>query len=249
MYVPFSGSRLSQFEGYEDLDELDWSALRQRYDDIRRLDRLLEAEGRSVNDVRASKQADVLMLLYVLSVDELADVLSGLGYDLHRSAVPEMVDFYLARTSHGSTLSSLVHSWVLTRSRRDRRTEALELLLDVVHSDVDDVQGGTTGEGVHLAAMCGGADLLLRCFAGLEPRLDSLEVSPEWPDGLGELRCHLRYQGHELDVVVGPRRVRIESCSGPAAPVVVRCRGQEHVLAAGQTVEVAWLPMATESAG
>ena len=36
---------LSQFEGYEQLEELDWDGYRERYGDISRLDRILEAEG------------------------------------------------------------------------------------------------------------------------------------------------------------------------------------------------------------
>ena len=67
---------ISQFEGYRDLPELDWADYRRRYGDIQRLDRILEAEGRSVDDYQASKQADVLMLFYLLSADELRELLA-----------------------------------------------------------------------------------------------------------------------------------------------------------------------------
>jgi trehalose 6-phosphate phosphatase len=235
MYVPFDDGRLSQFDGYGDLEELDWSQMRTRHDDIRRLDRILEAEGRSVNEFKASKQADVLMLFYVLSLDELEKVLTRLGYGFDRSCVPETVAYYLTRTCHGSTLSSVVHAWVLARSQRDR---ALEFLLDVVHSDVDDIQGGTTAEGVHLAAMTAGADLLQRCFAGIEPRLDALYISPAWPEGLGELTCHLRYQGHELRVVVGARHVRLVSEETAGPPVTVVCNGVGYRLEAEGQLDI-----------
>ncbi|MFH8520504.1 hypothetical protein ACH4CE_36680, partial [Streptomyces gelaticus] len=48
--------------GYGELAELDWDAYRSRYCDIRRLDRILESEGDTVNRYRASKQADTLAL-------------------------------------------------------------------------------------------------------------------------------------------------------------------------------------------
>ena len=229
MFVPFHDGVISQFEGYGDLPDLDWAGLRASYRDIRRLDRLLEAEGRSVNDYKASKQADVLMLLYVLSVDELDDVLTRLGYGLDRAEVPAMIDYYLARTSHGSTLSSVVHAWVLARAHR---SEALPFFLDVVDSDVADVQGGTTAEGIHLAAMTGGADLLQRCFAGIEARLDALSVTATWPAGLGTFTSRLRYQGHDLDVRVDETSVRVTSGGGPHRPVTISCRGR-HVLEPG----------------
>jgi trehalose/maltose hydrolase-like predicted phosphorylase len=50
MYVPIGADGvISQFEGYRDLPELDWDSYRRRYGDIQRLDRILEAEGRSVD--------------------------------------------------------------------------------------------------------------------------------------------------------------------------------------------------------
>ena len=152
MFVPFHDGVISQFEGYGDLAELDWDRLRRQYGNIQRLDRILEAEQDDVNRYKASKQADALMLLYLLSADELRELLDRLGYPLRARAGPEMVDYYLARTSHGSTLSGVVHTWVLARANRDR---AMEFFQQALKSDVSDIQGGTTSEGIHLAAMAG----------------------------------------------------------------------------------------------
>ena len=89
MCVPFHDDGIiSQFEGYEQLAELDWDAYRARYGDIRRLDRILEAEGDTANRYKVSKQADVLMLFYLLSADELRELLERLGYRLDRDADP-----------------------------------------------------------------------------------------------------------------------------------------------------------------
>ena len=35
--------------------------------------------------------------------------------------IPETIEYYLARTSNGSTLSALVHASVLARANRDQR--------------------------------------------------------------------------------------------------------------------------------
>ena len=46
MFVPFHADGvISQFEGYEDLLELEWDDYRARYGNIQRLDRILRAEG------------------------------------------------------------------------------------------------------------------------------------------------------------------------------------------------------------
>ncbi len=167
MYVPFHDGIISQFEGYGDLEELDWEGYRRQYGNIQRLDRILEAENDDVNRYKASKQADVLMLLYLMSATELCELLERLGYRFMPDKIPEMVDYYLARTSHGSTLSGVVHTWVLARANRDR---AMEYFQQALTSDVSDIQGGTTSEGVHLAAMAGSVDLMQRCFTGMETR-------------------------------------------------------------------------------
>src|ERR687892_97305 len=62
-------------EGYEQLREFDWSGYREKYGNIQRLDRVLEAEGDSTNRYKVAKQADVLMLLFLLSKDELRELL------------------------------------------------------------------------------------------------------------------------------------------------------------------------------
>src|SRR6266571_1005355 len=57
MFVPFHGDGIiSQFEGYEDLEELDWDAYRAKYGNIQRLDRILRAEGKDPNRYKVTKQ-------------------------------------------------------------------------------------------------------------------------------------------------------------------------------------------------
>ncbi|HEY4725162.1 MAG TPA: glycoside hydrolase family 65 protein, partial [Actinomycetota bacterium] len=104
---------LTQFEGYEDLLEFDWEGYRERYGNIGRLDRLLEAEGDSTNRYKLAKQADVLMLLFLLSRSELLELLGNLGYQVSEEQLARTVEYHLARTSHGSTLSGVVSAWVL----------------------------------------------------------------------------------------------------------------------------------------
>ncbi|MEU0504280.1 trehalose-phosphatase [Nocardia sp. NPDC005998] len=235
MYVPFHDGIISQFEGYDQLAELDWAHYRQRYGDIQRLDRILEAEGDDINRYRAAKQADVLMLFYLLSSDELRELLAELGYDLPAPMIPRTIDYYLARTSHGSTLSSVVHSWVLARANRDR---AMEFFDSVLESDIGDIQGGTTAEGIHLAAMAGSIDLLQRCFTGLETRSDRLIFAPHWPPSLGALTFPITYRGHRLGIRISGAGIEVRSQPGDLPPIQIECRGQLEHLPPGWTFRV-----------
>ncbi|MBN3508688.1 trehalose-phosphatase [Mycolicibacterium septicum] len=230
MFVPFHDGVISQFEGYADLSELDWDAYRKRYANIQRLDRILEAEGDDINRYRAAKQADALMLMYLLSSDELRELLSRLGYQFSPEQIPKTVDYYLGRTSHGSTLSAVVHTWVLARANRDH---ALDYFRQVLKSDVADIQGGTTSEGIHLAAMAGSVDLMQRCFTGLEARGGRLVLSPYWPKSLGVLGFPFHYRGHHLHIRVSGRGAEVCADPRPAPPIVIECRGQVVELASG----------------
>ncbi|ORU99465.1 haloacid dehalogenase [Mycobacterium bohemicum] len=236
MFVPFHDGVISQFEGYGELQELDWDRYRETYGNIQRLDRILEAEGDDVNRYKASKQADALMLLYLMSSTELREVLDRLGYRFTPEQVPKMVDYYLARTSHGSTLSGVVHSWVLARANRDR---AMEFFQEVLNSDVTDIQGGTTSEGIHLAAMAGSVDLMQRCFTGLETRGGRIILDPHWPENLGELAIPIHYRGLHLHLRVSGRGVIISVDPRGAGEIDVECRGQVKRLTPGGTVRFA----------
>ncbi len=233
MFVPFHDGVISQFEGYDQLAELDWEGYRKRYGNIQRLDRILEAENDDVNRYKAAKQADALMLLYLLSSDELRELLDRLGYRFTPDRIPAMVDYYLARTSHGSTLSGVVHAWVLDRANRDR---ALEFFQDVLKSDVADIQGGTTSEGIHLAAMAGSIDLVQRCFTGLETRGDRMVLSPYWPQSLGALGFPIHYRGHHLHIRVSGKGAEVSVDPREAPPVTIECRGRMEQLTPGFTV-------------
>ena len=176
MRVVFHGDGvISQFEGYDQLAELDWPAYRSRYGDIRRLDRILEAEGDSVNRYQASKQGDVLMLVFLLGESGVCEALASLGYELDPAALDRTADYYLARTSHGSALSAVVHSWVL--ASRDR-SASWRFFREALDSDIADVQGGTTAEGIHLGAMAGAVDLAERCHPGHDVSGDEQDGRP-----------------------------------------------------------------------
>ena len=209
---------LSQFEGYEQLREFDWDGYRERYGDIHRLDRLLEAEGDSADRYKVSKQADVLMLLFLLSRNELCALLAELGYTVTEEQLERTLDYYLRRTSHGSTLSSVVNAWVLARYEPEEAWPFLQRALD---SDVSDVQGGTTAEGIHLGAMAGTVDIVLRCLTGLRPRGAVLRFDPAVPAQIKQLRFSIHYRGHRVDVAFAQDRLTVSSRPGPARPITV----------------------------
>ena len=238
LVVPFHGDRIiSQFEGYGELEEFDWLGYTERYGDIQRLDRILEAEGDSPNRYKLSKQADVLMLFYLLSADELMSIFHRLGYELDEDDIQRTIDYYDERTSHGSTLSRIVNAWVLARSDRERSWEFFQ---GALLSDVTDIQGGTTPEGIHLGARAGTVDLVQRGFTGIETREDVLRLDPAIPEELGELQFDIWYRGLLLDFHITPEVLTVTTRPGEAEAVSVGIRDRVIEVPAGttQTIEL-----------
>ena len=219
MRVVFHGDGIiSQFEGYEDLAEFDWQGYREKYDDIQRLDRILETEDDTPNRYKLSKQADVLMLFYLLSAEELTEIFDRLDYPFEYETIPKNIDYYLQRTSHGSTLSRVVHSWVLARSDRSR---SWELFCEALQSDVSDIQGGTTPEGIHLGAMAGTVDQLQRGYPGIVTRGDVLYFNPCLPDDLSRLKLKIRYRSHFLEIEMTAEILRVSTIRGGEEPIKI----------------------------
>jgi len=58
-------------------------------------------------------------------------------------------EYYFQRTSHGSTLSLVVHAYVAGLLGDTDKVK--DYLLDILKSDIHDIQGGTTKEGINIA--------------------------------------------------------------------------------------------------
>jgi len=221
---------ISQFEGYEDLEEFDWDGYRDKYGDIRRLDRILEAEGDSPNRYKVSKQADVLMLFYLFSAEELTMLFEQLGYPFDPETIPRNVEYYIHRTSHGSTLSQVVHSWVMARSDRSHSWNLFQRVLD---SDIKDIQGGTTPEGIHVGAMAGSVDLVQRCYLGISTRGNVLHFDPAFPPELHCVKVRLHYRNQTLEVEANHEQLEIRSGAYTTRSIAVAYRGHYRDLAPG----------------
>ncbi len=207
MFVPFHGDGIiSQFEGYDDLDELDWDAYRAKYGNIQRLDRILRAEGKDPNRYKVTKQADTVMLFFLFRNEELREIFGRLGYAYHAGTVTRNVAYYDRRTSHGSTLSFVTHAGVLAAIDPE---SSWERFLVALHSDVDDIQGGTTKEGIHVGVMSGTLDLVQRCYAGTFVRDGVLYFDPRLPSRLDSLSFPIQFRETSIQVTLTGDRLAL----------------------------------------
>jgi trehalose/maltose hydrolase-like predicted phosphorylase len=232
MFVPFHDDGIiSQFEGYADLKELDWDAYRAKYGNIQRLDRILRAEGDDPNRYKVTKQADTVMLFFLFLHEGLHEIFERLGYDYRADTAMRNVAYYDRRTSHGSTLSFVAHAGVLAAIDPE---SSWERFLVALQSDVDDIQGGTTKEGIHVGVMCGTLDLVQRGYAGTHVREGILYFNPRLPRQLDGLSFSMQFQETPILVTLTGDRLTLASHpEGVSRPVSVGVRDDVRELCPG----------------
>lgn len=243
MFVPIDDKGLiQQFEGYLDLQELDWDGYRKRYENIHRMDRILKAEGLSPDSFKAAKQADTLMIFYLLNHEELRRVFDRLGYPFGKNILKKNYDYYVKRTSHGSTLSRVVHAYLAFQLGYGDQAEAF--YRQALESDLHDIQGGTTQEGIHVGVMAGTIDLVLRCYAGLAISEDRICFRPNVPLPLGNIKFKIRYKNIWFSVVLTAGQIRVQAkpfrdiSLQARAAVPVQVFNQVHYLIPGKTAVI-----------
>ena len=239
MFIPFHthGAQdgetiISQFEGYADLEELDWQRYRAEHLNIGRLDRILKATGDDPNRYQLAKQADTVMLFFLFSDDELRELLTRLGYDHDPDLARRTIDYYDQRTSHGSTLSQVTHAAVLGSLDPESSWKRFLVALD---SDVSDIQGGTTKEGIHMGVMSGTLDLLQRCYVGARVREGVLHFNPTLTDRLDGLTFPMLFHGTWIRVSISGDELTVHTLAeGFSRPIRIGIGEEVRELAAGE---------------
>jgi trehalose/maltose hydrolase-like predicted phosphorylase len=235
IFIPFiEDDIIEQFEGYASLREFPWEEYTKKYGDIQRLDRILENEGDTPDKYKASKQADVLMLFYLFSEEDLNQIFGKLGYKFDTNTIKKNIEYYRERTSHGSTLSRFVFSWILAKYDKTRSWENFEALLV---SDFEDIQGGTTAEGIHLGAMAGSLDLVQRCFSGIEVRENVLWINPSLPENIKQMKFRIIYRRHWIALKFSNKKVVISFEEGWSNKVIIGVTGNIYEFSKGEERE------------
>ena len=223
---------IAQFDGYFDLLELDWEYYRKKYTNIYRMDRILKAEGKSPDDYKVAKQADTLMTFYNLTKKEVDTLLHTLGYKMPLDYIEKNLRYYLARTSHGSTLSRVVHARLAAMAGDSELS--WKLYQEALASDYVDIQGGTTAEGIHTGVMAGTVLLALTTYAGINYREKYLSLTPDLPKQWKKMSFNIHFKQIEYRFQLEQDRIKVR----PEKEVVLVLNQQQYSLTANQWNEL-----------
>ena len=225
---------ISQFEGYFDLKDLDWDYYKEKYGNIYRMDRILNAEGKSADTYKVAKQADSLMIFYNFSKEQVRLILEDLNYELPEDYVERNLHYYLARTSHGSTLSRVVHAQLAAMV--NDQDLAWELYQEALYSDYRDIQGGTTAEGIHAGVMAATLYIPLTTFAGLDIRKERVTFEPNMPAAWDGIRFQMTIRGIDFSVEVTKEEVIVTVNQDTTIDV----KGKTITLVANETQKISY---------
>jgi trehalose/maltose hydrolase-like predicted phosphorylase len=84
-----------------------------------------------------------------------------------------------------------------------------KLYYEALESDFNDIQGGTTGEGIHAGVMAGTIMIALTNFAGIDIRNKVLKIDPQMPKRWHSLHSRLHFKKVDWDIKVSKERVEV----------------------------------------
>lgn len=225
MFLPFTADGvLDQFEGFDRLQPApdEW-----KREDNPRLDWMLEARGDHCDHYQVSKQADALMLFYLLSQEQLQGLFARLRYPFDDNIARRTMDYHLSHVFHESSLSKTVCAGALAHTDADASWMYYQHCL---RTDLDAKPDSGVREGVHMAAMAGALDVMQRHYLGICPALEGLRVFPAPPPGLGDVRLAVQFHGQWVDVVRVDRVITVhlrEDCA--QSITLIHAKGAEQL--------------------
>ena len=172
-----------------------------------RADRRIRAVGMDPDDYQIQKQADALMAYYNLGPDELKRVVRMMGYELPEDHLLKNLNHHLPRTSHGSTLSFIAHAMVLANA--GRTADSWDFFRLALISDLSDIQGGTTAEGIHLGVMGGCLKGVITNFAGLNWYGGKISINPNLPAEWESLKFSVLIRGDRYHFEVSREELKL----------------------------------------
>lgn len=150
---------------------------------------------KDVGKTQIVKQADVVMLLYLLSGN----------FDIKTRK--KNFYYYLKRTVHKSSLSAAVHG-ILAVEIGD--IDAAYKYFDVAANMDLTFLYGNTSDGIHAASLGATWQTVIHGFAGIRIFKGILSINPRLPDGWKELRFCLKWQGYNFKIAVNHIKVNLQ---------------------------------------
>ena len=176
-------------------------------------------EVKDYNKTQLVKQADVLMLLYLLA-DFFPEKAKKSNYQ-----------FYAPRTLHKSSLSPAIHAIMALES--GFLNQAYQFFNVALRADISNLHGNSH-EGIHAASLGGVWQSVINGFAGVKIERRVLSFDPKMPKSWRNIQFSLLWKGALLRIVVTNNEVHIKVESKLKKKIGVKVFNKNHSLSRGK---------------
>lgn len=175
-----------------------------------------------INQIQVSKQADVLVLFFLLE-DEFSQEVKKATWE-----------YYEQRTLHDSSLSLSTHA--VLACDMGEKDMAYDLYRKAAMIDLGPFMGSSNA-GIHAASFGGSWQCVVYGFGGVRMLGGKLRINPILPDAWSRLAYTIMWKGQKLSVEVTKEAVTVQNLTGDK-PVELEVAGVARTLAGSLTVSL-----------
>jgi len=209
--IPFSKSKgiIEEFDGYLKKKDIDVKHHNKFFMPIVPHEIKLEELGKT----QLVKQADVVMLLYLLP-EEFTSEIKIKSYL-----------YYVKRTLHKSSLSPSIYS--ILASEVEDRTRAYLYFLFSLFADLKNTHGNSN-EGIHAASLGGAWQAAIMGFAGFRSMKNLPSFEPRLPGHWKNMKFSIKWRRSIIQVSVFPEKVKFFIETHKKGHLLIKCYNSVH---------------------
>jgi trehalose/maltose hydrolase-like predicted phosphorylase len=179
------------------------------------------------------------MVYYLLSPEQVNHILGLMGYKLGepREIIRKNYEYYIQRTTHGSTLSYVVHASIL-RYLKTHRKDMEKWFLNALESDIYDTQEGTTPEGIHCGVMAGTIEVIIKSFAGINLFKDSIHFDPFLPEHWQFLAFKIEHRANLFEVTINQKTIIIKKLNESIYDLGILVEDKRYKIGTAEQLEI-----------
>ena len=175
----------------------------------------------AVRKSKVLKQADVIMLLYLLG-DSFSEEVKRANWN-----------YYEPKTLHDSSLSPSIHA--IVASDMEDRKGAYDYFSRSIRIDIAESTGAGSKAGLHSASLGGIWQAVVNGFGGLRIENKQLDISPHLPDAWTRLAFPFYFRGNRYHVSIDRQGAVVRSDKG-AETLLFTANGASYKLDSGSEV-------------
>lgn len=172
---------------------------------------LLDYSRQEVNELQILKQADLVMLFYLLPAT------------FETKVMKQNLDYYEKRTIHDSSLSKAIHA--IVENRIGDRKQAYQFFQEACLIDLG-AEPHSSDDGLHAASLGAIWLAVIFGFAGIDASEELLQITPNLPDAWQSLTFEFLWKGERIGFKITPKTLELSKTTTSVLELIIN--GEKH---------------------